>query len=201
MRIRSVIISIAALAVIAATTPFAVRVAHAGGGCHKDTMSDAATTEATLKGNCFEPTVIRIDRGASITWTNLDEVPHTVTGADNTWGSYDELALNDQATYRFDDSGVFPYFCFLHPSMIGAVVVGDGTPSGTVTNTSITSLGVARVAAAGDPAETNLALRAPSSGENISRSTLALGAGAIALVTAAIAGAIGYAHPWRRIGG
>lgn len=201
MRIRNVIISIAALAAIAATMPFALRVAYAGGGCHKPMMSDAVTTDATLKGNCFEPTVIRIDAGASITWTNLDEARHMITGANGTWGSDEELGLNDQVTIRFDDSGVFPYFCWLHPGMVGAVVVGDGTPSDTVTNASISSQGLAR---GGDFAvlpDANAAILAPSSGDDLSHSTLALGASSIAIVAAAIAGAIGHARPWRRTGG
>lgn len=198
MSTRNVLISIAALAVIAATTPFAFRIAQAGGGGCRESMSDAGAIQATLQRNCFTPTVIRIQSGASITWTNLDEVPHTVSGANNTWGSYDELALNDQAAYRFDDSGVFPYFCALHPSMIGAVVVGDGTAADGLTNASITSL---RLGEIDDPAGETDTLAAESSDNDISRTTMALGGSAIALVATAIAGLVGYARPWRRIGG
>jgi hypothetical protein len=41
--------------------------------------------------------------------------------------------LNDTVSYRFQNSGVFPYFCLIHPGMVGAVVVGDGTSKETTT--------------------------------------------------------------------
>jgi plastocyanin len=101
----------------------------AGGGCHSEELTDARTTEVDLANNCFEPNVVRIDAGEAIAWTNRDEVPHTVTGAAGSFGGYDELAPGEAVSVTFADSGVFPYFCVIHPSMVGAVVVGDGTQS------------------------------------------------------------------------
>jgi len=51
---------------------------------------------------------------------------HTVTGVANSWGTDEQIAEGQSVSYKFDKSGVFPYFCYLHPSMAGAVVVGDG---------------------------------------------------------------------------
>jgi plastocyanin len=104
-----------------------------GGGCHSEAFSDQQGVTVDLRDACFTPTVIRVQPGQSVTWTNRDPMPHTVTGAALRWGNYDELSGGDKVTYRFQTSGVFPYFCVIHPSMVGAVVVGDGTSSETTT--------------------------------------------------------------------
>jgi plastocyanin len=101
--------------------------AEAGGGCHSDVFSDEANTQVELTKNCFEPTVVRVAPGDTVTWTNSDPDPHTVTGVARTWGSDQNVNAGASVSYQFDETGVFPYFCAFHPSMVGAVVVGDGT--------------------------------------------------------------------------
>jgi plastocyanin len=112
-------------------------VAGAGGGCHGGEFSDARGVKVDLRDLCFTPTVIRVQPGQSVTWTNRDDTAHTVTGVAGRWGGYDELGLNDAVTYRFQSSGVFPYFCVIHPGMVGAVVVGDGTSKETTTQSVV----------------------------------------------------------------
>jgi plastocyanin len=58
---------------------------------------------------------------------NQDGVDHTVT---STGGLFDSgnLESGDDFEYRFDTAGTFPYFCTLHPSMTGEVVVVEQTP-------------------------------------------------------------------------
>ncbi len=60
---------------------------------------------------------------------NRDAYPHTVTGANLAWGDYSELATGQSVSHLFRTPGTFPYYCLLHPGMIGAVVVGDGRGS------------------------------------------------------------------------
>jgi plastocyanin len=103
----------------------------AGGGCHATTLTDQTGTKVGVRELCFAPTVIRIAPGASVTWTNDDPTAHTVTGVAGTWGTYDSLDPGASVTYRFERSGVFPYFCVIHPGMVGAVVVGSGRSAGT----------------------------------------------------------------------
>lgn len=102
----------------------------AGGGCHSQTLTDGEGVEVGLVNRCYEPNVIRVAAGGTVTWTNEDADAHTVTGVADSFGNYDELAKGDSVSYTFDEAGVFPYFCVLHPSMAGAVVVGDGVPAG-----------------------------------------------------------------------
>ena len=100
--------------------------ARAGGGCHASTVPDVAGTKVVLKENCFVQTILRVRPGQAVVWANADQVEHTVTGAAASWGSYDAVLPGQSVTYRFDRAGVYPYFCLLHPGMIGAVVVGNG---------------------------------------------------------------------------
>ncbi len=114
--------------------------AAAGGGCHASpdaTMSSSADTDVTIGECAFLDTVIYVDPGERVTWTNKDPVPHTVTGAASSWGDEQILDRGEKVGYRFDDEGVYPYYCALHPSMVGAVVVGEpsaklGTAAGGV---------------------------------------------------------------------
>src|SRR5207245_11238625 len=91
-----------------------------------ETVGEACTAVALI-GFCMWRTVIRVGVGESVTWTNRDDVAmHTVTGAGGSWGTWDPFSQGQSVTYRFDTAGVFPYFCALHPGMVGAVVVGNG---------------------------------------------------------------------------
>jgi plastocyanin len=122
-RIGTVLIAAAALAVFISSGP----PAEAGGGCHSDVFSDEANTQVELTKNCFTPTVTRVQPGNTVTFTNTDPDIHTVTGVANTWGSDENVRAGESVSYQFDETGVFPYFCYFHPSMVGAVVVGDGS--------------------------------------------------------------------------
>lgn len=120
-------------ALLLLVSPFALVLsapAAAGGGfCHGVPVTDTSTDRASMADNCFTPTVVRIDVGQSVTWTNKDGVAHVVAGANGSWGGYDEIGQGGRTTIRFTRSGVYPYFCNIHVGMIGAVVVGDGAAS------------------------------------------------------------------------
>ena len=102
-----------------------------GGGCHKPN-TDARGTGVELLGNCFGPTVLRVDVNETVAWKNADHIEHTVTSAD---GAFDAMiAPGDTFTFRFASAGIYPYYCLLHPRMAGAVVVGDAGVSEVVAN-------------------------------------------------------------------
>ena len=109
--------------------------AAAGGGCipaesatTSYLRSEGPTATIDIEGCVFEPTVLYVEPGTKITWKQKDSAPHSVTGSFLAWGSTDLLSLGDSATYRFDEEGVYPYLCVLHPSMSAAVIVGDPGP-------------------------------------------------------------------------
>lgn len=124
---RTTTITIVALTAALALTFAGGAPAQAGGGCHTEVFSDEATTQVELTKNCFAPIVTRVEPGDTVSFTNTDPDIHTVTGVANTWGDDKNVHPGESVAYQFDESGVFPYFCYLHPSMVGTVVVGDGT--------------------------------------------------------------------------
>jgi plastocyanin len=70
----------------------------------------------------FSPETITVPRGATVTWTNHDDVPHTVTSTTKAFGSA-ALDTDGQYSHPFDAAGTFEYYCTLHPRMTGKVVV------------------------------------------------------------------------------
>jgi hypothetical protein len=46
------------------------------------------------------------------------------------------LKRNHEATYTFEEAGVYPYVCTWHPGMVGTVVVGDGSGGAIGTSTA-----------------------------------------------------------------
>ena len=100
--------------------------AHAGGFCDKP-VSDGRTVSVVTEKDCFAPTVVRVDVGQRLTFTNRDDVPHTVTGVGHQWG--EDLPVGQTVTVRFAEPGTYPYFCHIHMGMIGTVVVGNGIPT------------------------------------------------------------------------
>ncbi len=72
----------------------------------------------------FSPATITVPAGASVTWTNRDDIPHTVLGRDDprTLKS-PPLDTNDSFSFTFAKSGTYRFFCSLHPQMQGTVVV------------------------------------------------------------------------------
>jgi plastocyanin len=124
--------------------------ASGGGGCGGP-VTDGVGTTVEIEEFCFGPTILRVAPGESVTFVNLDRSPHTVLGANATWGGYDALKKGHEATYEFAEAGVFPYVCTWHVGMVGAIVVGDGaggaietsTADGPVARTSLTDVELA----------------------------------------------------------
>lgn len=144
----------AALAIALSTPVFLPGPAGAGAGCHRNVeqgQTEGKGPTVEMVGNCFGTTVVRVAPGTEVTWVNRDEIAHRVDGV--SWSVRDDVAGGAQATLRFDAEGTYPYVCVLHPGMFGAVVVGDGAGSASVTNPiPPTSLVAARAAVDRDDA-------------------------------------------------
>ncbi len=71
----------------------------------------------------FEPAVVEVEAGTSITWTNNDNFPHNVhllDGSDRTL----DLPIGDSGSFTFDESRTIYYECSLHPQqMRGKILV------------------------------------------------------------------------------
>lgn len=128
--------SLAAGLILVATIALVPGLAHAsgGGGCGL-AVTDGTGARVQIESFCFGPTIARVQPGAGVTFTNLDPVPHSVLGANGSWGGFDAVKENRSVTYRFSRAGVYPYVCTFHIGMVGVVVVGDGI-GGAIGNTT-----------------------------------------------------------------
>ena len=172
------VLLIAALLVVAATL-VPVNAVAGGGGCYAGMdsgLSNSTETTARIEDCAFQPSVTYIEAGAKVTWRNDDVLDHTVTGANGSWGDETNLTEGDTVSYTFEEEGVFPYYCAYHPSMVGAVVVGDGRGDDSA------SAGGA-VAPADDPPSTSTSSAPETNG--LSQSTIiAFALGAFGIVVA-----------------
>jgi plastocyanin len=70
----------------------------------------------------FGPQTLTVAPGTTVTWTNNDDVPHTVVSDDKAFKSK-ALDTDDKFSYTFDKPGTYNYFCSVHPKMTAKVVV------------------------------------------------------------------------------
>ncbi len=70
----------------------------------------------------FTPQTLTVRPGTKVTWTNKDDVPHTVTSVDKKFKS-SVLDTDQQFAYTFSAPGTYSYFCSVHPHMTGKIVV------------------------------------------------------------------------------
>jgi plastocyanin len=91
-----------------------------------NTNTPASTSSVTIQNFAFSPSDITVKKGTTVTWTNQDSTPHTVTEMDTQTGP-DSGNLNPGAkyTFTFNQNGTFKYHCTLHPEMLGTVTVTD----------------------------------------------------------------------------
>jgi plastocyanin len=108
--------------------------------------SPSAPKSISIKGFAFNPTPLEVTKGTTVTWTNEDPVPHTVTtgvapptfpplpsGASPT--PFPSLVSGDGRvnsgriettrtfSFTFNDAGTFNYFCAVHPAMLATITV------------------------------------------------------------------------------
>jgi plastocyanin len=81
-----------------------------------------AATEVKIDNFSFGPTSITVAVGTTVTWTNRDDIPHTVVSTEGVFKSK-VLDTDEKFSFTFTKPGTYPYFCSVHPKMTGTVVV------------------------------------------------------------------------------
>jgi amicyanin len=76
----------------------------------------------------FNPQTLTVKAGATVTWTNKDDIPHTVAAVNKEFKSK-ALDTDDGYSFTFTTPGTYAYFCSLHPHMTGTIVVEAATGS------------------------------------------------------------------------
>ena len=100
--------------------------AAAGLVCVASLAAYAAPEQAEVKisGFAFNPKTITVKKGGTVTFTNQDAAPHTVTpDKDSHFEGTGRMLKNESKTVTFGEAGVQHYFCDIHPSMKGTVKV------------------------------------------------------------------------------
>ena len=75
----------------------------------------------------FGPQELKVKAGTTVTWTNDDDIPHTVVSPNNFRSK--ALDSEDKFSFTFTTPGTYKYFCSLHPHMTGTIVVEAATGS------------------------------------------------------------------------
>jgi plastocyanin len=82
----------------------------------------AANAAVNIDNFVFGPQTITVPVGATVTWTNKDDIPHTSVSTDGVFKSK-VLDTDEKFSYTFTKAGTYPYYCTIHPKMTGKVVV------------------------------------------------------------------------------
>ena len=82
----------------------------------------AATAAVKIDNFVFGPQTITIPAGTTVTWTNSDDIPHTVVSTEGVFKSK-VVDTDEKFSYTFTKAGTYPYYCSVHPKMTGKVVV------------------------------------------------------------------------------
>lgn len=81
-----------------------------------------AAAEVKIDNFAFGPQSLTVKVGTTVTWTNRDDIPHTVVSSDGVFKSK-ARDTDETFSFKFDKAGTYSYFCSLHPKMTGEVVV------------------------------------------------------------------------------
>jgi plastocyanin len=81
----------------------------------------------TIGNFTFGPQELNVKSGTTVTWTNEDDIPHTVVSPNNFRSK--PLDSEDKYSFTFTTPGTYKYFCSLHPHMTGTIVVEAATGS------------------------------------------------------------------------
>jgi plastocyanin len=160
---RRLAVLVPLLAILAATVPPAAP-AEAGGGCHAPATEGRGTTIA-LTDLCFTPTVLRVAPGTEVTFANRDSIAHPLSRPGGEWGW--NGTIGGRATVQLDRAGTYPFFCYVHPGMVGVVVVGDGRGTGAQVVQVDDPAASAPGAATGQPASAAASSGAGGSGSDL----------------------------------
>src|ERR1700748_3565836 len=83
--------------------------------------ASAEELKVTIDNFTFSPAELKVKVGDTVTWTNHDDIPHTVVSA----GKFRSQAMDtdDTFSFTFTSAADYKYFCSLHPHMTGTITV------------------------------------------------------------------------------
>jgi plastocyanin len=105
------------------TRPEEAPVSHAGPD-HPTGPRGERLQQITIDNFTFAPDTLTVPAGTKVLWVNRDDVPHTVTSSAKP-AAFASPALDTDQTFAhvFTAPGAYPYYCAVHPKMVGRIVV------------------------------------------------------------------------------
>src|SRR5262245_27848253 len=82
----------------------------------------SAETVVRIANFTFDPPLLTVQVGSTVTWKNEDDIVHVVKEKDGLFHS-DALDTNGTFSHAFERAGIVDYFCAIHPHMTGRIVV------------------------------------------------------------------------------
>jgi plastocyanin len=87
-------------------------------------QQNTSAMEVKIDNFSFGPVTLTVPAGTTVTWTNRDDIPHTVVSTDDPKVFKSKVLDTDEKfSFTFSKAGTYPYFCSIHPKMTGKVIV------------------------------------------------------------------------------
>ena len=91
--------------------------------------ADGPTSTVSIDNFTFGPQKMTVKAGTTVTWINKDDIPHGIAATNNAFKKSQALDTDDSYSFTFTTPGTYQYFCYLHPHMVGSIVVEATTGS------------------------------------------------------------------------
>src|SRR5262249_12633030 len=82
----------------------------------------AADAQVKIANFTFDPPLLTVKAGTTVTWANTADIPHIVLEKDGKFRS-SALDTGDKFSQTFSTDGTVEYFCAIHPHMTGKIVI------------------------------------------------------------------------------
>ncbi len=86
------------------------------------TKASTSTNTITIDNFSFNAQTLTVPAGTQVTWINRDDVPHKIVSTDKKISS-PVLDTDGRFSYTFTAAGTYEYYCSIHPTMVGKVIV------------------------------------------------------------------------------
>jgi plastocyanin len=92
-------------------------------GAARAQQATPVSAEVKIDNFSFAPATLTVAVGTTVTWTNRDDIPHTVVSTEEPKAFKSKVLDTDEKfSFTFSKAGTYPYFCSVHPKMTGTVV-------------------------------------------------------------------------------
>jgi plastocyanin len=85
-------------------------------------VTPPAANSVSIVNMSFSPASLTVVAGTTVTWTNNDNMTHTVT-SDATGFDSGNLTVGSKFSQMFSTAGTYAYHCTIHPTMKGTIIV------------------------------------------------------------------------------